>query len=211
MTSRLRPKRHPRRGQSISNCTDYADRWDEIACIFSREAILKGSFDKYAETHKKKRGTAEVDDEFLKEIESWRVLLARNLALRNPKLSQRELNFAVQRTIDRLIFLRICEDRGVERSAQLQALLNGPTVYARLCELFEQADDRYNSGLFHFHKEKDRAEEPDTFTLSLKLDDKPLKQIISHLYYPDCPYEFSVLPADILGQVYEQFLGSSRR
>jgi len=135
------------------------------------------------------------------------MLLARNLALRNPELSQRDLNFAVQRTIDRIIFLRICEDRGVERSAQLQALLNGPTVYPRLCELFEQADDRYNSGLFHFHKEKGRPEEPDNFTLSLKIDDKPLKQIISHLYYPDSPYEFSVLPADILGQVYEQFLG----
>ena len=34
-----------------------------------------------------------------------------------------------------------------------------------------------------------------------------LKDILKRLYYPDSPYEFSVLPADILGQVYEQFLG----
>ncbi|MGV8174611.1 MAG: Eco57I restriction-modification methylase domain-containing protein, partial [Methanothrix sp.] len=39
------------------------------------------------------------------------------------------------------------------------------------------------------------------------IDDKPLKEIIKRLYYPDSPYEFSVLPAEILGQVYEQFLG----
>ena len=39
------------------------------------------------------------------------------------------------------------------------------------------------------------------------IDDKPLKEILQRLYYPDSPYEFSVLPADILGQVYEQFLG----
>jgi hypothetical protein len=39
------------------------------------------------------------------------------------------------------------------------------------------------------------------------LDDKPLKEILGKLYYPDSPYEFSVLPADILGQVYERFLG----
>jgi len=71
---------------------------------FSQEAILKGSFDKYIESKKKKRGTAEVDAAFLGEIERWRELLARNIALRNPKLSQRELNFAVQRTIDRLSF-----------------------------------------------------------------------------------------------------------
>ena len=89
----------------------------------------------------------------------------------------------------------------------MQALLTGPAVYPRLCELFQHADDRYNSGLFHFHKEKDGPEEPDNFTLKLNIDDKTIKQIISQLYYPDCPYEFSVLPADTLGQVYEQFLG----
>ncbi|MGB7532871.1 MAG: hypothetical protein WA977_07830 [Halobacteriota archaeon] len=34
--------------------------------------MLKGGFDKYAESTKGKKGTAEVDSEFLKEIESWR-------------------------------------------------------------------------------------------------------------------------------------------
>jgi predicted type IV restriction endonuclease len=186
---------------------EYDERWDELASIFSRQAILKGSFDKYAESTKKKRGTAEVDDVFLKDIEAWRGELARNLALRNPELSQRELNFAVQKTIDRIIFLRICEDRGIERYGSLQALLGGPRIYPRLCELFHQADDRYNSGLFHFTKEKDRNEEPDQWTLSLAIDDGVLKDVIRRLYYPESPYEFSVLGADILGQVYEQFLG----
>ena len=49
-----------------------------------------------------------MDDAFLQEIESWRERLAHNLALRNPGLTTRQLNFAVQHTIDRLIFLRIC-------------------------------------------------------------------------------------------------------
>lgn len=186
---------------------DYPTRWEEIAAIFSKEAVLKGSFDRYAESTRAKKGTAEVDAAFLKEIETWRESLARNLALRNPGLSQRDLNFAVGRIIDRIIFLRICEDRGIETYGQLQALLNGGNVYERLGYLFHQADARYNSGLFHFRHERGRAEEPDELTLSLALDDKPLKEIIKGLYYPDSPYEFSVLPADILGQVYEQFLG----
>lgn len=187
--------------------TDYEAKWEEIGSIFSKDAVLKGSFDKYAEANKAKKGTAEVDAAFLKEIENWRDLLARNLALRNPDLTQPELNFAVQRTIDRMIFLRICEDRGIENYGALQALLNGERVYKRLCEIFHRADERYNSGIFHFQKEKDRREEPDELTLGLKVDDKPLQEIIRNLYYPDSPYEFSVLPADILGQVYEQFLG----
>jgi hypothetical protein len=128
---------------------DYAEKWDEIAAIFSREAVLKGSFDKYASTSKGKRGTSEVDNAFLEEIEGWRDLLARNIALRNAgpvgarpardmvpdrtqgallqdqgcALSQRELNFSVQQTIDRIIFLRICEDRGIEPYGKLMALL----------------------------------------------------------------------------------------
>ena len=184
----------------------YIDSWDEIAAIFSRDAILKGSFDKYAESHKAKRGTAEVDSAFLEEIESWRDTLARNIALRNS-LGVRELNEAVQRTIDRIIFLRIAEDRGIEEYGSLRGICNGPNTFARLRELFYKADDRYNSGLFHFRHEKGQAEPPDSLTISLTIDDKPLKDILKRLYYPDSPYEFAVLPADILGQVYEQFLG----
>ena len=186
---------------------EYLDRWDEIASIFSRDAILKGSFDRYAASTKSKRGTSTVDSEFLKEIEEWRLSLARNLALRNPDLDQRGLNFAVQRIIDRLIFLRIAEDRGIEEYGQLQKLLTGTKVYSRMAARFRAADDRYNSGLFHFTPEKGRQEPPDEFTLSLNIDDDVLKEIVQNLYYPDSPYEFSVLPADILGQVYEQFLG----
>jgi len=182
-------------------------RWEELASIFSRDAVLKGSFDKYAATAKAKRGTTTVDKAFLGEIESWRETLAKNLALRNPKLSQRDLNYAVGKTIDRLIFLRICEDRGIETYQRLQGLVNGLGVYARLAQVFEDADARYNSGLFHFHTEKNENEAPDAWTLELSIDDKVLRDIIGGLYYPESPYEFSVLPAEILGQVYEQFLG----
>jgi len=187
---------------------EYPRRWDEIASIFSPDAIRQGAFDKYVASSRKKRGTAEVDDAFLAEIEQWRQLLARNIALRNHGLTQRELNVAVQSTIDRIIFLRICEDRGIENYAQLMALRSGGDVYARLRVLYERADERYNSGLFHFHKERDRPGQHDTLTPNLTIDDKVLKTIIKRLYYPESPYEFSVFPAEILGHVYERFLGS---
>ena len=65
----------------------------------------------------------------------------------------------------------------------------------------------YNSGLFHFKDEKDISGEADNLTLNLILDDKVLRQILGSLYYPDCPYAFAMISADILGQVYERFLG----
>src|SRR6266700_473997 len=112
--------------------TDYQKRWEELTSIFSREAILKGSFDTYAEATRGKRGTAEVDAAFIQEN--------------------------------------------------------------KFC-------------LFHYQKEKDIPEPPDTLTPHLVIDDKPIKDIMKRLYYPDSPYEFSALPADVLGHVYEQFLG----
>ena len=107
---------------------DYAQKWHAISDVFSRDAILKGSFDKFATDNKRKRGTAEVDDVFLEEIERWRTELARNIALRNQHLSVRELNTAVQRTIDRLIFLRIAEDRGIEPYGTLRDLQPGKGI-----------------------------------------------------------------------------------
>jgi predicted type IV restriction endonuclease len=144
--------------------TDLPARWDELAGVFSCDAVLKGSFDKYADTAKGKKGTATVDAAFLQEIEGWREMLAKNLAVRNPQLSQRELNYAVQVTIDRIIFLRMCEDRGIEPYGQLLGLVNGTDIYGWLKEVFQSADERYNSDLFHFHKEKDQAEGPDELT-----------------------------------------------
>ncbi len=189
------------------NYKHYPDEWDKIASIFGKDAILKGSFDKFAVTTKGKRGTTTVDIEFLAEIEKWRKMLARTITLRNIKLSKHEINFAVQRTIDRIIFLRMCEDRAIEHYGQLFSLSSGREVYKRLCQVFERSDAKYNSGLFHFRKEPGRAEEPDELTPNLVVDDTPIGWILRSLYYPDCPYEFSVLPAEILGNVYEQFLG----
>jgi hypothetical protein len=185
--------------------TEFCERWDFLEGTFSKRAILQGEFDRYCAT-KKGRGTQEFDEAFLLEIETWRKELAYNLALRND-LNEHDLNFATQRIIDRIIFLRICEDRGVEPTGHLQQLLSGDKIYHRLLTHFREADDRYNSGLFHFKKENGRDETPDEFTPTLEVDDGAIKTILKRLYYPESPYEFTVVSADILGSVYERFLG----
>ena len=186
---------------------DYVSRWNEIVEIFSPEAVRKGSFAKYAESMKGKKGTADVDDAFLQEIERWRELLAKNIALRNDDIDIAGLNYSVQMIIDRIVFLRISEERSIEPENQLLEITNNDNVYEELCELFKRADTKYNSGLFHFKKEKELISRPDDLTLSLAIDDKVLKDIISNLYYPKSPYAFLYIPSDILGQVYERFLG----
>ena len=197
--------------------TEYVEKWEEIYNIFSKQAVLTGKFDKFVEDiggSGSKKGTSTVDSEFLKTIEEWRLELARNIALRNKELSVEELNFAVQLIIDRIIFLRIAEDRGIESYGQLKRLLdlaknekdNYP-VYEAFIELCKKADAKYNSGLFHFKEEKEISLSADTLTPGLHIDDGKLVKIIKELYYPDCPYEFSLISTEILGNIYEQFLG----
>ena len=208
--SRTRPKKTDRASTGrIKYLTykDYVEEWDYLYNTFSKDAVFKGLFDQYAESTKKKRGTTEVDDEFLSEIETWRELLARDIALRNPDLTVDELNYSVQQIIDRIIFLRMGEDRGAEKYGQLRKLLDQKEIYHALCELWKDADEKYNSGLFHFKEEKGQKSPPDTLTPQLQIKNGVFKQIIKNLYYPDSPYEFSVLSPEILGNVYEQFLG----
>jgi len=208
-TLRPKPSDKASRGRILHfGFKEYPDRWREIWDIFSREAVWSGAFDEFAAS-KRKRGTSEVDVEFLKEIEGWRESLARNLALRNPAISTEDLNAAVQLTIDRVIFLRMAEDRRLEPDGQLLKLCERENIYARFMrDVCRKADEKYNSGLFHFQKEPGVADSPDTITPKLSLDDKVLKPILQSLYFAHgSPYHFGVMPVEILGTVYERFLG----
>ena len=183
---------------------EYDVKWDEIASIFSKDSVRKGRFDDEAEKTER-QGNEPVDDYFLREIEEWRRELATNLKLRNQELTQPELNFSVQAILDRIIFLRICEDRGIEPKGRLKSCIAGNGVYAHLFDLFRFADQRYNSGLFHFDDEKGRDNPADKITKHLKVDDDVIRKILRQLY--DAPYDFRQIPLEVLGQVYEQFLG----
>ena len=190
------------------NFREYADRWREIWDVYSREAVWSGAFDRHAGS-KRKRGTSEVDEEFLKEIEGWRETLARNIALRNMGISHADLNAAVQLTIDRVVFLRMAEDQGLEPYQQLLNLCNDSGIFARFVrKLCRRADEKYNAGLFHFEKEEDVSEVPDRITPKLTVDDKVFKPILQCLYFEHgSPYDFRLMPVEILGTVYERFLG----
>ena len=117
-----------------------------------------------------------------------------NIALRNQALSSDDLNAAVQATIDRVVFLRMAEDRGLEPCEQLLRLCDTGDIYARFMrDPCRKADDRYNSGLFHFHKERDTDDDPDRITPKLTVDDKVFGPILQSLYFAHgSPYHFGV-------------------
>lgn len=180
---------------------EYLTEFDFLWDTFSKERVLKGSFDKFVQSDTHKKGTATVDKEFLQSLDSWRTYLATSISWNNKDLDEDEINFVVQQTIDRIIFLRIAEDRSVEPYGTLKEAIKQGEYYKNLFRQFEQADEKYNSGLFDFKKDK--------ISKNIQIDNKVIKTIVNELYYPESPYEFSVLSVEILGSAYEQFLGKT--
>lgn len=180
---------------------DYLPKFDFIWETFSKEHVLKGSFDKFIQSAADKKGTTTVDKEFLLSLDKWRTYLATSISWNNKDLNEDEINFAVQQTIDRIIFLRIAEGRNVEMYGNLKTAIKQGDYYQNLFKIFREADDKYNSGIFDFKKDK--------ISKDLKIENKVIKTILNELYPPESPYEFSVLSVEILGSAYEQFLGKT--
>ena len=197
---------------------NYLDKFDFLWDTFAKENVYAGSLKRYNADIKSKKGTTSVDDDFLNSLDTLRTKLASNISKLNTQLTQRDLNFAVQHIIDRIIFLRVAEDRGIENYGDLREACAGKAqnsalqvknsqistpqnYYQNIVEIFKKADGKYNSGIFDFAKDK--------ITPNLHIENKVIKEIISDLYYPKSPYEFSVISIEIIGNAYEQFLGKT--
>jgi type I restriction-modification system DNA methylase subunit len=181
-------------------CDEYIENFDYIYDTFSREAAHNENFEKYIKDKTKKKGNVSLDKDFVESLNVWRKNLAQSIAKNNHKLTEDDINFAVQLLLDRIIFLRFCEERDVEPYGQLEAVSKHKHTYNHLFDLFGVADQKYNAGIFDFKK--------DQITEKLNIDDAVIKSVIEDLYPPKSDYAFSIMPVEILGNAYEQFLGN---
>lgn len=176
---------------------EFEARFDELWPLLSRYAVYSGDFDRCFAVGGTRHGAEQFDDFFLRQVRSWRERLAADIHANTPGLSPGELTYAVQLFLSRIVFLRICEDRDIERYENLKNLPAAHTFDALLAEL-RRADAFYNSGLFRL-LDDDR--------LGICISDAVLHSVISELYYPQSPYTFAVVETEVLGEIYEQFLG----
>lgn len=181
------------------------DRWDELNGLIGRDAVLNGSLDRYVLESGRRGGTERIDRVFLRDLEDARQKLLSHVAERNPELTDAQLLRSIQLTLDRLIFLRFCEDRHMEPFGALRDAVNSDDPRKALEDIYRNADSRYNSGLFHFDVESGRVN-PDVLTLTLNIDDDVIRDTVERFYPPQSPYAFSVMPVEVLGKAYESFL-----
>jgi hypothetical protein len=176
------------------NYTDFLPNFEELYQLLSVQSVTSGFVDEYFSlTH---REMVPFGEYFLNQIENWRQNLATEVILNNVGFNNEDINFLIQRLLNRIVFLRICEDREIEKFETLKKIKN----YDELKSLFILSDKKYNSGLFDFIE--------DNFSLNIKLKSEILIDIFNELYYPQSPYNFSVVDPAILSQIYERYLGS---
>lgn len=183
--------------KKVYHYKDYASKFNEIHSLLSRDAIFSGQFDKKVGTLVTTKPTISPDEFFLEQINKWRKKLAKNLISNDPTLTEIQTNDIIQQFINRLIFLRICEDRTLENH---QTLLNTAKQkdYKKFLSMLKLAEKKYDSDLF----------ESSGTSLPIKIDTKnpEVLEIVEELYYPKSPFSFRIIESSILGDVYEMFL-----
>ncbi len=186
-------------------CDEFLDRFDEL-WLLSKESFDKNLIDKEAEKVGKKVKKTSVDKQLLYDFTRFRELLSKNITKlnQNKNINEYELDESVQRILDRLIFIRNCEDRELEPRILIANYREWDTrgkgqLVKSLRDTFKIFDGLYNSKIFAEH-----------LCDKLDIDGEVLREIIEGLYYTkdkSVSYDFSAMDADVLGTIYEQYLG----
>jgi len=177
-------------------CQDFINRFDQL-WLLSKESFEQKLLDQEAQKWGKLTLRKQVGEKLFEDLMSWRILLTKDFKKQN-NLTDEELGEGVQRILDRLIFIRTAEDRKIEPNVLLGISRGGKVnQYKQLIKVFRNFDDGFNSKLFAPH-----------YCEEWKASDKVISDVIKGLYETKdgYRYDFSVISADVLGGIYEQYL-----
>jgi hypothetical protein len=190
---------------SIERPIAYLDDFDWLWQL-AYQNVINGSLDNL----NNQRVTAEIDTEYLRFINEWRENLAQDIVehradnawafTSDGEIDLFALRAVVQRVIDRLVLTRFAEDHLVLPPGTLRSFyeLGQSNIYADINQLlrtfFRRFDQTHNSALFALG-----------IADQVVFSDKILIALLSKLY--DARYRS--MPADIMGNTYEQYLGKT--
>jgi type I restriction-modification system DNA methylase subunit len=189
--------------------SEYLEQFDKL-WLLSKESVIKGELDKLLLVKPKDR--LPVDKAILDDLKRWRISLAKDIFKNNPELFHSEdrekdaefLKEITQRILDRIIFMRSCEDRGLTYRPKLKEIFEertetvGTNTMLFLKEEFKHYNIIFDSDLFR----------PKKWESNLAIDFKVVRDIVLETYNP---YQFDVIPLEVLGNIYEQYLGYTVR
>ncbi|MDP3063363.1 MAG: N-6 DNA methylase, partial [Chloroflexota bacterium] len=181
--------------------TDFEKLW-----LLSKESLESGLLDAEARKLGVVPPSTPVERRLFQQLRVWREKLFTNIHGYRPDLNFAQVDETIQMLFNRLIFIRTCEDRALEDPVlmpmlrqHLDAHRRGRPLVEELRRAFRQFDGYYDSELFALHL-VDQTE----------MDDDLLEEVLKGLYTVPggtAEYDFSAIDADILGRVYEMYLG----
>ncbi len=182
---------------------EYIDRFDQL-WLLSKESFEEKKLFEQAEKWGKLTKRKQVGEKLFEDLTNWRTLLTKDFKKNNSNIDEDAIDEGVQKILDRLIFIRTAEDRKIEQNILLSLVREWETsgkkhnIFKRLNDGFRWFDDHYNSKLFASHALE-----------NWKADDKVFETIIKGLYQTadGYRYDFSAISTDVLGGIYEQYLG----
>ncbi len=185
---------------------DFIANFDNL-WLLSKDGFEQGLLDKLAQNFVRRPKRTPFDKQLLDDFTRFRDILSKSIMKLNQKrnLTQEQLDESVQRILNRLIFIRNCEDRDLEEKKLWEAK-NEAKVWKKVKEVFSEYDEDYDSKLFTYD-----LTDPKKFHLcdTLDIEDSALRTIIDELYQSkdrSVSYDFKVIPANVIGTVYEQYL-----
>ncbi len=185
---------------------EYFDKFEKL-WLLSKQSFKTNKLDKLLGEFGITAKRINVNERLAEDLVNWRNTLNKNLKQWNIKYKTSVIEEAVQRILDRLVFIRVLEDRNIEDKLLWQAFqkwrVNNYRPYnfiKALIPIFKKFDKKYNSNLFQKHLCEDLDTEGD-----------PFQRIVPQLYASreeGVKYRFDAIDADVLGSVYEQYLGT---
>lgn len=186
--------------ESVFNVSyqDYALKFEATLNYLAKDAVQNGEI---GQLYALKIGK-EIEDDFLKDLQEWRLNLANSIHLNNV-LSVNEISSQTQKILNRLILIRIAEDRGsLPRGQTKNEYAKWKTsARSRRITFFQELEEMFLDFEFDFNTELFKKDLCDTLTI----DNNVFDALIKGLY----EYDFSTLTGDILGSTYELYLGYS--
>jgi hypothetical protein len=183
----------------IDNPQEYIEKIDEIM-LLTKHNVRNGNVNKLEDREERH----DIDLNFLKLLNSWRLNLAREIHTKKNNLSLEDIGKFVQRVLDRLIIIRYAEDRWILDDPDVLKYTyeywSKTKVYQKLTHLikgiFKGFDDIHDSKIFEQDFELDKIMD--------LIDDNVIYEIINQLY----DQSFKKFSSDILGSTYESYLAN---
>jgi type I restriction-modification system DNA methylase subunit len=188
-------------------CHDYEPDFVKLWWL-SRESIEKGILNEEARKVGALKPKLPVEKSLYNQLLKWRTDLFNQIFhyQKDKGLNLRQTDELIQQFVNRLVFIRNVEDRGIEEN-RLRAALHqwrsggreGDLV-ERIRDIFHNFASVYDSDLFPLSDAWD----------SVFVESATIEGIIDGLYERPtrlAGYDFAAIDADVLGAVYEQYLG----